>query len=243
MPAPPWVCEARQCALINACLSLAQAVLGCMIGQSLTPGILTPLLNDWPVVLAVLLLTLAASGLSDFLLVRFSALPGPAGAWVSSPGGASAMVAMVGDFGAEVRLVAFMQYMRVLFVATTAAVVARIGFGSNSAVAELIWFPPLDSSFIFMPVVTGAWLGQRLRIPSGALLLPALIGTTLHGTNTMTLLVPEWLLVSAYALIGWSVGLRFTRPIFLLALRTLPQIVVSIIDLMALCSGVSWHGC
>lgn len=36
------------------------------------------------------------------------------------------MVAMAGDFGADVRLVAFMQYLRVLFVATAAAFVARM---------------------------------------------------------------------------------------------------------------------
>ena len=163
----------------------------------------------------MLLLTLAASGLSGFLLVRFSSLPGPTGAWGSSPGGASAMVAMAGDFGADVRLVAFMQYLRVLFVATAAAVVARIG--SAAAVPP----PTLSgcrrcSGFVLtlLVMVAGAWLGQKLRIPSGALLLPALMGATLHGTGVATLQVPEWLLALAYALIGWSVGLRFTRPIF-----------------------------
>ena len=79
-------------------------------------------------VLAVLLMTLAASGLSGFLLVRYSDLPGPTGARGSSPGGASAMVVMAADYGADARLVAFMQYLRVLFVATAAATVARISW-------------------------------------------------------------------------------------------------------------------
>jgi len=221
---------------------LAQAVLGCMIAQSLSPAILTPLLNDWPVVLAVLILTLAASGLSGFLLVRFSSLPGATGAWGSSPGGASAMVAMAGDFGADVRLVAFMQYLRVLFVATAAAVVARIGLDTSGAAGEIVWFPALNSGFLLMLTVMagGAWLGQRLRIPSGALLLPALIGAVVQGTDIAELQLPEWLLALAYALIGWSVGLRFTRPVFLLALRTLPQMLISIIGLMVLCAGLAW---
>ncbi|WP_130833175.1 AbrB family transcriptional regulator [[Erwinia] mediterraneensis] len=222
--------------------TLAQAVLGCMIAQSLSPSILTPLLNNWPVVLAVLLLTLAASGLSGFLLVRFSDLPGPTGAWGSSPGGASAMVAMAGDFGADPRLVAFMQYLRVLFVATAAAVVARIGLGDDTQHLNLVWFPALNGGFgvTLLVMIGGAWLGQRLRIPAGALLLPAFIGATLHTTGTATLQVPEWLLALAYALIGWSVGVRFTRPIFLLALRTLPQMLISIIGLMLLCGLLAW---
>lgn len=221
---------------------LAQAVLGCMIAQSLSPSILTPLLQDWPIVLAVLVLTLAASGLSGFLLVRFSHLPGPTGAWGSSPGGASAMVAMAGDFGADVRLVAFMQYLRVLFVATAAAIVARIGLGDTAHSVELLWFPPLNQGFwVTLGVMfAGAWLGTRLRIPSGALLLPALVGAALHSTGVALLQVPEWLLALAYALIGWSVGLRFTRPVFLLALRTLPQMIISIIGLMLLCGGLAW---
>ncbi|SQI29421.1 Putative ammonia monooxygenase [Serratia plymuthica] len=150
---------------------VAQAVLGCMIAQSLSPAILTPLLDDWPLVLLVLFATLAASGVSGWCLVRFSGLPGPTGAWGSSPGGASAMVAMAGDFGADVRLVAFMQYLRVLFVATAAAMVARIGLGDEAGhgSAALEWFPPLDWRFLATLgiAVAGAWLGP------GCVFLPA----------------------------------------------------------------------
>ena len=222
---------------------LCQAVLGCMIAQSLSLSVIEPLLADWPIVLTVLLLTLAASGLSGFLLVRYSDLPGPTGAWGSSPGGASAMVAMAADYGADARLVAFMQYLRVLFVATAAAMVARIGLGDAAQqAAPQIWFPPLDGRFAITLgiMVLGAFLGQRFRIPSGALLLPALAGATLQNSGAVTLQVPEWLLAAAYALIGWTVGLRFTRPIFRLALRTLPQMLASIIGLMLLCGAMAW---
>jgi hypothetical protein len=228
----------------SALFIAAQAVLGCMIAQSLSPAILTPLLDDWPLVLLVLIATLLASGISGWCLVRFSSLPGPTGAWGSSPGGASAMVAMAGDFGADVRLVAFMQYLRVLFVATAAAIVARIGLGDEAGhgSAALEWFPSLDWRFLATlgVAIVGAWLGPRLRIPSGALLLPMIIGAALHSSGAMALQVPEWLLALAYTLIGWSVGLRFTRPIFLLALRTLPQMVVSIVALMLFCGLLAW---
>ncbi|MRT06151.1 AbrB family transcriptional regulator, partial [Ewingella americana] len=145
--------------------------------------------------------------------------------------------------GADVRLVAFMQYLRVLFVATAAAFVARMSLGdSASAAAAVVWFPPIDWRFgvTLLLALAGVWLGPRLRIPSGALLLPAFVGAVLHSTDTMTLQVPEWLLAIAYTLIGWSVGLRFTRPIFKLALRTLPQMIASIIGLMVLCGAMAW---
>jgi membrane AbrB-like protein len=222
----------------------SQAILGCMIAQTLSPAVLTPLLDDWLLVLLVLFATLFASGVVGWCLVRFSSLPGPTGAWGSSPGGASAMVAMAGDFGADVRLVAFMQYLRVLFVATAAAIVARIGLGDEAGQGSVAmeWFPALDWRFLgtLGIAVAGSWLGSRLRIPSGAMLLPMVIGAGLHSSGTMTLQIPEWLLALAYALIGWSVGLRFTRPIFLLALRTLPQMLVSILALMLFCAGLGW---
>lgn len=86
-----------------------QAILGCMIAGTLSPSILLVLVSDWLPVVLTPAVTLLASGLSGWLLVRFSRLPGPTGSWGVSPGGASAMA---GDFGADVRLVAFMQYLR-----------------------------------------------------------------------------------------------------------------------------------
>jgi membrane AbrB-like protein len=225
------------------CFKIAQGVIGCMIAQALSPSILPPLLHDWFLVLVVLICTLLASGLSGWLLVKFSNLPGPTGAWGSSPGGASAMVAMAGDFGADVRLVAFMQYLRVLFVATAAAFVARMSLGDQmTGAAAVEWFPSLDGDFLVTPALAlvGVWLAPKLRIPSGALLIPAVAGAFLHSTGTVLLQVPEWLLAIAYTFIGWSVGLRFTRPIFKLALRTLPQMMASIIGLMLLCGAMAW---
>ena len=48
--------------------------------------------------------------------------------------------------------------------------------------------------------------------------------------------LPEWLLALAYAAIGWSVGLKFNQEIFLLALKTLPQIIAAIIGLIVVCA-------
>lgn len=221
----------------------SNAVLGCLVAQSLSLSILSPLLNNWLLVLFILLATLAASGLSGWLLVKFSELPGSTGTWGASPGGASAMVAMAGEFGADVRLVAFMQYLRVLMVTAAAAFVARISLGDEAAQnsAMLVWFPALDWRFPATLCVAfgSAWLGRRLRIPSGPLLGPMIVGSLLHSTGTLTLQTPEWLLALAYAFIGWSVGLCFTRPIFLLAIRTLPQMMASIIGLMLLCGGMA----
>ncbi len=57
----------------------AQAILGCMIAQNLTGSILTTLAANWPIVLAILLVTLLSSAIVGWLLVRYSSLPGNTG--------------------------------------------------------------------------------------------------------------------------------------------------------------------
>ena len=52
-------------------------------------------------------------------------VPGTTGVWGSSPGAASAMVVMADAFGADARLVAFMQYLRVVCVVVVASLIAR----------------------------------------------------------------------------------------------------------------------
>lgn len=109
----------------------AQAILGCMIAQNLTGSILTTLTAHWPMVIIILLATLISSAVIGWLLVRYSNLPGNTGAWGSSPGGAAAMVAMAQEYGADIRLVAFMQYLRVLLVVGAAALVTRVMMGDQ----------------------------------------------------------------------------------------------------------------
>ncbi|HBC7345575.1 TPA: AbrB family transcriptional regulator [Citrobacter koseri] len=222
----------------------AQAILGCMIAQNLTGSILTTLAVNWPVVLAILLVTLLSSAVVGWLLVRYSSLPGNTGAWGSSPGGAAAMVAMAQDYGADIRLVAFMQYLRVLFVAGAAVLVTRLILGDSAeAVSQQIeWFPPLSGnlwSTLLLAAVAG-FAGRILRIPSGAMLAPMIVGAWLHAGGMIVIELPEWLLAIAYMAIGWRIGLGFDRQVFFMALRPLPQILASIFALMAICAAMAW---
>jgi membrane AbrB-like protein len=52
--------------------------------------------------------------------------------------------------------------------------------------------------------------------------------------------LPQWLLAVSYAMVGWSIGLNFTRPILRHATRALPQIIGSIIVLIAFCGGLGF---
>jgi len=218
----------------------AQGVIGCMIASSIPLAILGEIARDWPLMLASVAFVVVASNALGFALARLGLLPGTTAVWGSSPGAASAMTLMSESYGADIRLVAFMQYTRVVLVVLAASLVARIWVTPNGATADVTWFPParwlplVETAAI---AVAGAWAGRALRIPAGPLLVSFVAALILHGAGAVELELPPWLLALSYAVVGWSIGLRFTRPIIGHAARALPQVLASILALMAVCGG------
>ncbi len=220
----------------------AQAVVGCLIARGLPASILVELQKDWPLFGAVILLVVAVSMSLGWMLARWQVLPGTTAIWGASPGAATAMVLMSDAYGADMRLVAFMQYQRVVFVATLASVVSAIWAAGSGDVPKIVWFPPLNGAALAETLVVagvGAVLGRALRIPAGALLAPLGLGVVLQDVGLLTIELPPWLLAMSYALIGWSIGLRFTRGIIAHAARAMPPLVAAVLILITLCGGLA----
>lgn len=217
----------------------AQTIIAMLIAGSITSTIIASFLAGWPVFIGIVLSVIAASSFMGWLMSRFSILPGSTAVWGSSPGAASAMMLMAEAFGADIRLVAFMQYLRVVFVAVAASLIARFWVDVSGVKApEILWFPPID----WLPFVQtlaiagiGGLAGWLIRIPAGVMLVPLAVGSALHAGGLVQIELPQWLLALSYAMIGWSIGLGFTRQILVHASRALPQIIASIIALMAFC--------
>jgi hypothetical protein len=218
---------------------LAQGVLGCMIARSVPLSIFAEIGRNWPIFLVGVASVIAAAAALGGLLTRWRVLPGTTAVWGSSPGAASAMTLMAEAYGADIRLVAFMQYTRVLCVAVVASVLARFwAAGSGAPEPEVVWFLKITWTSFAETVAlasAGAVLGHRLRIPAGPLLVPLCLGILLQDTGIMTIELPPWLLAMSYALIGWSIGLRFTRSILAHAARALPRVIASTLTLIAVC--------
>ena len=70
------------------------------------------------------------------------------------------------------------------------------------------------------------------------MLVAFVVGAVLHATGMMTIELPQWLLAGSYALVGWTIGLRFTRPILVHVARLLPRIAASTLVLIAVCGGL-----
>jgi uncharacterized protein len=218
---------------------IAQGVVGCMIAHAIPLAIVGEILRNWPVFLLGVVSVIAAAAALGLLQTRWQVLPGTTAIWGSAPGAASAMVLMADAFGADVRLVAFMQYLRVVCVTIVATLVSRIMAGtSGGPLPEMVWFPPV-AWLPFLETVAvaggGAVIAHLLRIPAGPLLVPLIVGVVLQDAAGMTVELPPWLLALSYALVGWSIGLRFTRPILVHAVRAFPRVLGSILALVAIC--------
>jgi membrane AbrB-like protein len=222
---------------------LSQGLIGCLIAKMVPLTIVGDILQHWVLFTAGVLFVVAASSLLGWLMTRLQILPGTTALWGTSAGAASVMTIMAESYGADVRLVAVMQYLRVVLVAAVAALVARLfGVSTSQAAAPLVWFPPvawLPFLETMALAVVGPLLARALRIPAGAFLVPMIAGIVLTHFGLMAIELPTWLLAASYALVGWNVGLRFTRSLLLHAARALPKIIGCTLLLIALCGLVA----
>ncbi|MEZ5857026.1 MAG: AbrB family transcriptional regulator [Hyphomicrobiaceae bacterium] len=222
---------------------IAQGVIGVLVGNGIPLSILDELAKDWPLFAVGIVSVIIAASAIGYVLTRMQFLPGTTAIWGTSPGASTAMIVMSEAYGADVRLVAVMQYLRVAIVIGVAALVAKLwtpagGAGMAQSIWAMAWlghFEPASLGATLALAVGGALLAQKLRIPAGPMLLPMVAAMALHGAGLITIVLPPWLLAMAYALIGWSIGLRFTRPILAHAFRAMPRILASIAALIAMC--------
>jgi hypothetical protein len=250
----PWLIGALLVGIVTAVTGIAdvrvprlafngaQAAIGTLIAQTFTPPVVASIARSWVVMLVVVATTIAAAGIAGWLLARFSSIPAATAAWGSSPGGAAAMTAMSADYGADQRIVAFMQYLRVTLVVLSASAVARVllphaahPLAAGTPEGWAAGLVPIAETVVV--AAAGAWAALRFKLPSGALLGPMVAGAVLHGTGLIRITVPPAVLDAAYVAIGLTIGLLYTRATVRYALRVLPPLLVSTLVLIALCCG------
>lgn len=217
----------------------AQTLVGCLVAKAVTADIVGTLLGDGVLILAVVLVTILAGALVGWVLTRLRVLPGSTAAWGSSPGGAAAMTAMAEEYGADPRLVAFMQYVRVAAVVLSASVMARLLTDTSiPAPAPAMLDPEADGLSVVATLAVAAigfGIARLMRLPAAALVGPMILGAVLHTTGLAAMTLPALLLDLAYATVGWYVGLRFTAQTVRETLTALPGILIATVAVIALC--------
>lgn len=220
-----------------------QATVGVIVGASIDWASLGHLGARWVVVAFVSCFSLVISVVMGRLLVRRGVTPVTA-AFSSIAGGAAGLTAMADDLGADSRVVAVLQYLRLLVVLVTMPVVVSIGFGATNAagafeLAERAW--PRDLAYVAIAMVVGLWVGKRVNMPSPAILGPLLIAALLvliPGFQDAG--VPEPVQAIGYLIIGVQVGLKFTVASLRSISTLIPTALVTIVVTLVACAGLGW---
>jgi uncharacterized protein len=160
-------------------------------------------------------------------------------------GGASGLVAVSRDLGGDERVVAVVQYLRVVLVTVSMPLVAAALYGASggagsgpaTTVPTAPWYAGLALTAGCAAV--GIPLARLLRVPAGALLGPMTVALVLTLTGVTRGATPPGALVElAYAVIGWQAGVRFTRESLRVVAGLLPAAVGLIAAVVALCAAL-----
>jgi membrane AbrB-like protein len=224
--------------------ALAQAVVGCLIARSFTPALFGAVGQHFALFAGVTFSVLLVATALGLVLARLRVLPGSTALWGAFPGAATVMVLLSGSFGGDMRLVAVMQYLRVVVVAVTASLVGRLFGLGGGGVRHPAWLAPVawpSFAACVAIILFSGLVGPRLkRFPAAPLLLPMVIATLLQDVGWIRVDLPQPLLVASYLVVGWAIGLRFTRESFREAGHALPKMLAGIVALVVACSGIGW---
>ncbi len=224
---------------------VVQAVIGATLSASFTIDALKPLGEHWLPIGVSVVLVLAVSIGAGLVLTKVASLDIATASLGTIPGGASGMVAMSEELGGDARLVAFMQYARLVVVIVSIAVLARMVDTGGEPVNQQLAAsdgPPMIARYGLAVLVAGlgGWLGVRFRLPAGALVGAMIVGLIPGLLEIGPLAWPGFVLSGAYLLLGSRVGSRFDRAIIRRLWALLPFALGFVVALIVICAGIGW---
>jgi uncharacterized protein len=233
-------------AVPDRAFAAAQAVTGVTLGAYLQSSALSAVGRSWLPVLLASAATLLVSLGGGLLLARYTATDTRTAALGMVAGGASGIVGMADDLGGDDRLVAFMQYARVLIVVLLTPLLVPIAFsgrhvaGAGAVGGGPVFGHPVDWAVTIGLAVAGVVIGRRIRLPAATLLGPMILsGVVTLASIGRGFVVPPVLREVAFAGIGLRIGLRFTVATVRMVGRLLIPVVLCIVGLLVACFGLA----
>lgn len=234
---------------------LAQGMLAVMIGLSVQRETLTALGSHWLAVVTIALATLVLSVVAGLILGLHRDVDTVTGILGMIAGGATGLVAVAGDLGADERTVVVAQYLRVALVVLTMPLIVTYVFAIDASrgdhqvishAAGTPWWVGL--LFMAGAILIGTGLATLTRLPIPATLGPLILTAAIELAGWAHFVqIPVQVMPIAFVIIGWQAGLSFTRSsvaalgrIFAWALTLMAAVIAACAGLGALLS--LWTG-
>lgn len=224
-----------------------QAVLGCMVASVVGRDLLQLIADHWIVVLTVNVLSVVAAGIVAVVFTRRGWLPGQSAIWGLSPGAASTMMMLGEQHGADPRVIALMQHLRIVFVTLTAVAVAGLvgaGGGPAASPPATVFLASAVSADVIAVlaalIAAGVAVAIATRWRQAAFWLPLGVGSGLQLAQLSTVQIPVAVAAVAFAFGGCYAGLRFNKKVLLDSLHLMPAMLLGILLMTGSCIALMW---
>jgi membrane AbrB-like protein len=216
--------------------------LGITMGAAVTPETLAGM-RSWPISLAVLVVSVAATMAAvTFYLRRFAGWDGRTAFYASAPGALSTALALATQDGADVRRVAFAQAIRLfIIVALLPGILVSLGLSVALPPPRLPHPGSLglgtagELILMTMAGVIGGIAAHQAKVPGGLLFGAMFASAGLHAGGLVTALMPSYILIPCFVMLGASVGARFAGS----DLATLKQFLLASLGAFVVASAVA----
>ncbi len=187
-------------------------VIGLAVGGGFNSDALAAMIR-WP--LAFIFMTLIIwliMVICRALLVRFFEFDARSALLASAPGHLSFVIAMASDTGSDVARISITQSVRLLaltLVVPFVTVAMGVELGGNISPQGKAMGLVTVAIMIALSVVLGLGLA-RLSVPAPLLMGAMIVSALGHLTNVAPGVVPQWLILPAYVILGSLIGTRFS---------------------------------
>lgn len=225
----------------------AQAIAGVLLGTYFSASALVKTGLALIPLLAITVATLLLSVGAGLLVARRTDLDEPTVTLGLIAGGSSGIVAVADDLEADARVVAVLQYVRLILVVATAPVLVRFVLAPHHGEYAAVGAKEIEAvasvrgyALTIGLAGIGAYLGTRLRIPAGALIVPLAL-TALGGALGLynDLQPPETVREPAFIIIGLAVGLGFDLAVLRRIAKAAPAAIAAILGIIMACGALS----
>jgi len=215
---------------------LGQALVGVIVGSTVSVEALRAIGHQAVAIALVTIGTTLISLLAGVLLSLRRDVSRVTGAFSMIAGGATGVVALARDLGADDRVVTVVQYLRVLLVLMMMPLITTVVFhpdrGAGTFGTAHTSLGP-DLVYAAASLVLGVALARLIPVTSSILLAPLAVAAMLASSGWLgTVEVPVPLQWLAYGLIGVQVGLRFTRSSLASIARMLPVVIALMVGMI-----------
>ncbi len=155
-------------------------------------------------------------------------------------GGASIMMSLATELGADMRYVALTQYLRLLAVSMTLPLVASFLTRPGANHAEglettwCMWLLVIAIAFVGDPIA------RKVHLPAPAVFGPLILTAVITAVLPVPIAPPEPLAVMAFMSIGWACGGGLSVPALKRFARLLPATITFIVVVMASCAAMGY---